>query len=329
MSRNESALVRDLPDEESYTYVHRAFLQSFFTHGVMTVDELKPVLAALMTAHDPGRPFPVGDVTQSGFITPIIQTINARIEPYDFEIRHSRHQQTKEITYALVNKTSDAMTQLATRFSASEIAFIRRLLDAMFETHNTRSRETMAVKQMEASQLARPRRSRQSQAASLPDDDGQTQATDSGITIGEADAVLETLVAEGFLQLSKARYYSLAPRALMELHSYLKETYNETAEDEDDEPTIRIRDCEGCREIVTFGIRCNNRECGVRWHDRCANQYYSGRSAEGKRCPQCKTVCGGNVYVGERADRVSQRNSSGGGSREQEQEEMDEDQEEE
>jgi hypothetical protein len=272
---------------------------------------------------DPDRPFTVGDVTQSAFIMPTIQTINARLEPYNFEIRHARNQQTKETTYALVNKTSDAMTQLATRFSASEIAYIRRLLDAMFETNNTPTRETMAVKQTEASQLARPRRNRQSQAASIADEEGQSQAADAGITMGEADAVLEALVADGFLQLSRAGFYSLAPRALMELHSYLKETYNDTAEDEDDEQTIRIRDCEGCKEIVTFGIRCNNRECDARWHDLCANQYYRGKSAEGKRCPQCRTVCGGNVYVGERADRVPQRNSSVG--REQEENEDEED----
>ncbi|KAH6616821.1 Nse1 non-SMC component of SMC5-6 complex-domain-containing protein [Boeremia exigua] len=323
MSRDETPLVRDVPDEEAYTHVHRVFLQSFFTHGVMTVDEIKPVLAAIMTAHNPERPFPVGDVTQSGFITPTIQTINARLEPYNFEIRHTRNQQTKETTYALVNKTSDAMTQLATRFSPSEIAFIRRLLDAMFDTNNTPTRETMAVKQMEASQLARPRRSRQSQAASLADD-AQSQA-DAGISIAEADAVLDALVADRFLQLSRAMYFSLAPRALMELHSYLKETYNEGAEDEDEEPVVRIRDCEGCREIVTFGIRCNNRECGVRWHDRCANQYYRGKSAEGKRCPKCRAVCSGNVYVGERADRVPQRNSAGGRGGDEEMEEDEED----
>ena len=96
------------------------------------------------------------------------------------------------------------MTQLATRFSASEIAYIRRLLDAMFDTNNTPTRETMAVKQTEASQLARPRRSRQSQAATLVDEDGQSQAADAGITMGEADAVLEALVADGFVQLSRA-----------------------------------------------------------------------------------------------------------------------------
>ncbi|KAF9697176.1 hypothetical protein EKO04_005022 [Ascochyta lentis] len=314
MSRDETPLVRDVPDEEAYTYVHRVFLQSFFTHGVMTVDEIKPVLAAIMTAHNPDRPFPEGDVTQQGLITPIIQTINFKLEPYDFEIRHTRDQTSKETTYALVNKTSDSLTQLATRFSAGEIAYIRRLLDAMFDTNNTPTREILAVKQMDASQLARPRRGRQSQATAPADEDASaSQAADTGITIAEADNVLDALVADQFLRLSRAKYYSLAPRALMELHSYLKETYNETPEDgDDDEPLIRIRDCEGCREIVTFGIRCNNRECGVRWHDRCANQYYRGKSSEGKKCPKCKTVCTGNVYVGERADRVQSRNSRDG-----------------
>ncbi|KAF3036217.1 hypothetical protein E8E12_007543 [Didymella heteroderae] len=312
MSRDETPLVRDLPDEEAYNHVHRVVLQSFLTHGVMTLDEFKPILAAIMTAHNPDRPFPEGDVTQSGWITPILQTINARLEPYNYEIRHGRNQQSKELTYALVNKTSDAMTQLATRFSASEIAYIRRLLDAMFETNNTSVRETMAVKQLEANNLAKPRRSRQSQAASMVEE-GESQVPDTGITIAEADLVLEELIKDGFLQLSKHGYYSLAPRALMELHSYLKETYNETAEYVEDEPTIRIRDCEGCREIVTYGIRCNNRECGVRWHDRCANQYYRNKSGDGKKCPKCRTACGGDVYVGERADRVAGRTSSGGG----------------
>ena len=263
-------------------------------------------------------------MTQQGLITPLIQTINSKLEPYTFEIRHTRNQITKETTYALVNKASDAMTQLATRFSANEIAYIRRLLDCMFETNNTHTREVMAAKEMDASQLARPRRNRQSQAASMLDDEGQSQTVDTGITITEADNVLDALLADNFLHLSRLKYYSLAPRALMELHSYLKETYNEVAEDDDDRPTIRIRDCEGCREIVTYGIRCNNRECGVRWHDKCANQYYSGRSAEVKKCPKCKTICTGNVYVGERADRVQSKNSSGGRGRTRD-EEMDED----
>ncbi|KAF1842598.1 uncharacterized protein K460DRAFT_294222 [Cucurbitaria berberidis CBS 394.84] len=318
MSRDESPVVRAVSPDEGYTWIHRAFLQAFKTHSVLTVDEMKPILAYVMTAHNPDRPWTEGDITQPQ-ITNTVQTINAKIEPYDFEIRSIRDQHTKLPTYAFVNKTSDSLTQLATKFSASEIAYIRRLLDAMFETNNTHNRETMALKHTEASQLARPRRNRQSQANGTGNtEDGETSqvAADAGISIQEADDVLDTLVNESFFQQSSAGYYSLAPRGLMELGAYLKETYNEDADDaEDGVERIRIRDCEGCRELVTYGIRCSNRECGVRWHDACANSYYRGRAREQRKCPKCETECTGDVYVGERADRAGGRSSTGGNRR--------------
>ncbi|KAI4624275.1 uncharacterized protein J4E87_005774 [Alternaria ethzedia] len=266
MSREESPFVRAPAEEEGYNGIHRAFLQAFHTHSVLTVDETKSILAHVMTAHNPERPWTAGDVTQPN-ITSTIQTINAKIEAFDYEIRSTRDQQTKESIYALVNNASDTVTQFATTFSANEIAYIRRVLDQMFETNNTNIREVMAVKHTEASQLARTsRRNRQSQANSrqsqVNGDADDTQASaDTGITIAEADQVLETLVSQAFFQKSKAGYYSLAPRALMELRAYLKETYNESAEEnEDGREIIRIRDCEGCKEIVTFGIRCNNKD---------------------------------------------------------------------
>lgn len=338
MSRSESPFVRPPAEDESYNSIHRAFLQAFQTNGVLTVDEMKPILAHIMTAHskppdsgvcshanmfgDPERPWTEGDVTQP-YLTSTIQTINARLEAFDYEIRSMRDQHSKEIMYALVNNTSDTLTQLATTFSANEIAYIRRLLDHMFETNNNGVRETMAVKHTEASQLARvPRRNRQSQVNGThtqfngETQDTQLQGADTSISIAEADMVLESLVAQGFFHKSRAGYYSLAPRALMELRAYLKETYNESAdENEDGREVIRIRDCEGCREIVTVGIRCNNRECGVRWHDVCANSYYRGRRDQERKCPRCRTECTGDVFVGERADRMSGRTSSGGRAR--------------
>ena len=327
MSRDGSPLVRDVSPDEGYTYMHRAFFQAFLTHSVMTVEEIKPVLAHVMTAHskssidfeaqstfnnqppsDPERPWTAGDVTQP-HLTSTIQTINARIEHYDFEIRSMKDQHTKLTVYALVNKTSDSLTQLATKFSASEIAYIRRLLDYMFETNNTHTREVMAIKHTEASQLARIRRARQSQ---VNGEEAESQAQDAGISIQEADEVLITLQNEGFFQKSPASYYSLAPRALMELRAYLKETYNEPASSPAaDDAVIRIRDCEGCREIVTHGVRCNDKDCGVRWHDACANSYYRNRKGGNRKCPKCGTECSGDVYVGERADKVVARSSTG------------------
>jgi len=51
MSRDNSPLVRDVSPDGGYTYMHRAFFQAFLTHSVMTVEEIKPVLAHIMTAH--------------------------------------------------------------------------------------------------------------------------------------------------------------------------------------------------------------------------------------------------------------------------------------
>ncbi|KAF2828884.1 hypothetical protein CC86DRAFT_199400 [Ophiobolus disseminans] len=305
MSREDSPLVREVSPDEGYTYMHRAFLHAFLTHSVMTVDEVKPILATVMTAKNPDRPWTAGDVT-APHITSTLQTINAKLSSYDFEIRSTKDQHTKLTLYALVNKTSDALTQLATKFSPAEIAYIRRVLDAMFETNNTHTREVMALKHTEASNLARPRRNRQSQ---INADEDATQTTDAGISIPEADLVLTSLVHSSFLQKSRAQYFSLAPRALMELRGYLKETYNDPPFSDD--PVIRIRDCEGCREIVTHGIRCNNRECGVRWHDACASSYYRGRGGGNRKCPSCDKECTGDAYVGERADKVA-RGSTGG-----------------
>lgn len=50
MPQDESPLVRDDSPDIGYTSVHRALLQAFLTYNVMTVDEMKPVLAHIITA---------------------------------------------------------------------------------------------------------------------------------------------------------------------------------------------------------------------------------------------------------------------------------------
>ncbi|KAF2865998.1 Nse1 non-SMC component of SMC5-6 complex-domain-containing protein [Massariosphaeria phaeospora] len=330
MPRESSTCAESPSDADVYNYAHRAFLQAFLSQSVMTVDEIKPVLAAVLTAHDPTRPSLEGDITQP-LITSTVQAINAKIGALDYEIRSARDQTSKTLTYALVNTTSDALTQLATSFTPDEISYVKRLLDYMFETNNTRIREIMAVSTMETTQIARPPpRSRQSQAQTQIEADGdeptQVQVRDPGLKMQEAEDVLNTLVAQGFFHCSRAGYYSLAPRALMELRAYLKETYNEPPADDDpeDEGITRIHDCEGCREIVTVGVRCSDRDCGVRWHDRCAIQYFRGPRGDTKKCPTCKTGWTGDLFVGERAANTQRRSTGGRNSRRNEEDYEDE-----
>jgi hypothetical protein len=262
----------------------------------------------------------------------MIQTINLRLTPLDYEIRSARDQRTKTLTYALVNTTSDPLTQLATTFSADEIAFVKRVLDAMFEVNNVGKKELMAVTVMQVNQLAKaPRRDRTSQIDGDGEEEGtQGEANAKSITMSDAETVLDRLVTQQFFQKSRANYYSLAPRGLMELRSFLKETYN--TENEDGEMVVRIKDCEGCREIVTEGLRCSNRQCTARWHDMCAQNFFNKQRGD-KKCSKCKVEWTGDRYVGERAAQVAQRaagssmvgGSSGAGARRSQAQDEDED----
>lgn len=73
------------------------------------------------------------------------------------------------------------------------------------------------------------------------------------LTMVQAEKMLKALVEEGWFEKSSKNFYSLSPRALMELRGWLLDTYNdpEDAEDDDEERQIRIKRCLACKEIIT------------------------------------------------------------------------------
>lgn len=301
-----------------YDNTHRAFLQVFLSRGTLTYETAKPILASILTASEPDRETQPNDITSELF-SDYITSMNTAISPFDFEIRSTLPQAPypsttdsttappNERVYALVNTTSDRITQLATSHSPDEIAFLKRLLDAMFETYNTRNAEILALTSLQALALSR------GPATSSYTQSDAPGAPTASLTKAEAERCLESLVAEGWLDLSKKSYYRLSARALMELRTWLVETYNTGGgdggsedEDEDEERVERVRFCHGCREIVIVGQRCVDLDCGVRMHDFCARNVL--RTAGGKRCPACKKGWSGEVLVGEKA---AQRRASG------------------
>lgn len=183
-----------------------------------------------------------------------IAAANTAISPFDLEIRSSlRQTQTNEQTtpervYALVNTTSDPLTQLATIYTADEIGFIKRLLDAMFETNNTRLSEAMVVSGMQATQLARV-----SSADANRRQSGTQQQTQGGaaqsLSMSQAETILQQLVEDGWLEKSRKGFYSLSPRGLMELRGWLVATYND--EHDEDRRADKIKFCAACRDIIT------------------------------------------------------------------------------
>ncbi|OJD23319.1 hypothetical protein ACJ73_05326 [Blastomyces percursus] len=297
---------------ESYNDSHRAFLQAFMARSTMTYEQAKPVLAAIFSARDNQDTLPE-DITQADFSS-YIATINTAISPFDLEIRSTRHQ-TEPTTriYALVNTTSDPLTQLATTYNANEIAFVKRVLDAMFDTYNTPRLEAMAVTSIQVAHLAKaPSASERRESAAAAAANGAPVAgAAQSLGIREADDMMKKLVEEGWFEESPRGYFTLSPRALMELRGWLVATYND---DEDDNGsgaarrTAKIKTCLACKDIITVGQRCSQRQCPGRLHDICTQNFFRRQQAE--TCPICKSQWTGDHFVGERAIIAANRPST-------------------
>jgi len=285
----------DDPAVNHYNDGNRAFVQALMARGTLTSKEAKPILAAIFTVQEGKETLPE-DVTEEDFSSYISAASHA-LSPFDYEIRSTIHQVSKERIYAIVNSTSDPMTQVATIRTADEIAFIKRVLDAMFETYNTPRQEIMGVTSMQAMKCARgDGRNRQSLNAGA-DGEEATQVVDKGLTGSQAERLMNSLVAEGWFERSKEGWFTLSARALMELKAWLVATYNDP--DAEDGDWQRIKSCAACKSIVTIGQRCPNLDCNMRLHDVCQAAFW--RTRKDKRCPKCKTEWNGNFWVGERA----------------------------
>lgn len=140
--------------------------------------------------------------------------------------------------------------QLATTYSADEIAFVKRVLDAMFDTYNTRRLEAMVITQMQAVQLAKVSSGDANRRESSTQQQSQGQGGSvQSLGMSQAEMVMKRLVDEGWFEVSRKGFYSLSPRALIELRGWLAETYNE--DNGDGGRTNKIKFCAACKDIIT------------------------------------------------------------------------------
>ncbi|KAI5463131.1 Nse1 non-SMC component of SMC5-6 complex-domain-containing protein [Mariannaea sp. PMI_226] len=280
------------PEASRYSNGNKAFLQAMLARGAITFEESRPVIAAILNADEGGNRIRPEEVTEEQFKS-YVDAASKAASMFDFEVRSIVHQTTKQRIYAIVNTTSDPQTQLATTYNPDELSFIKRILDAMFEKYNSPRAEVLAITEMQAIKFARPDRRQ-----TIVDEEAQTQTpVDKGLKHSEVEAVLESLVQGGWFERSYASYYSLSPRALLELRPWLIETYNDP--DADPEDWQRIKFCEACKEIVTVGLRCDEPECTFRLHEICEDAFW--RTRKSKKCLKCSTAWTGEKWVGERA----------------------------
>jgi hypothetical protein len=152
------------PLPAGYHDANRAFIQAFMARGTLTFREAQKLLAAIRSASNPSdAPTPAQSITMSDFEN-VLRTAREAVEPLDFDIRNTRDQVRGggERVWAFINAHSDPATQMATARSPDEVAYVKRLLDAMFDTYNTPRMEVMAVDEGQAIRVCRPAARRES-----------------------------------------------------------------------------------------------------------------------------------------------------------------------
>ncbi|KAH8162571.1 hypothetical protein CIB48_g5665 [Xylaria polymorpha] len=273
----------DLDQDEligQYNDGNRAFLQAFLARGTMTFKESQPILADIFTAQE-GQAVEPAQITQEDFDS-YVSAASAAISPFDLEIRSAMHQVRKERVYAVVNTMSDPITQLATLHSADEIAFVKRVIDAMFERYNTPRMEALCIDEMQANKLRVPPRPEENEDEVMMENGeagGQGQTAPKGLKSSEVESVMRSMVEEGCCGRGCS-------------------TRTTTPMPEEGE-WQRVKFCEACKDVVTIGQRCSERDCLVRLHDNCAEAFF--RTRRQRACAKCGRDWTGRHFVGERA----------------------------
>ncbi|KKA27643.1 hypothetical protein TD95_001247 [Thielaviopsis punctulata] len=278
-------------DFEQGPWLLPAFIQALMSRGSFTEKDAKIIIGELLAASDLSyEPEDLQEVLEN-----LVSVARQNLSRLDYDVRIALDQTSGERVYCFVNTVSDLATQLATTYNSDELAFIRRLLVAMFATYNTQRMEVMALTKQQCLRLGRAPNSTQ---ASLDEDENeppQSQVAHRSITHGDVNRIMDELVAMGWMAHSDQGFYTLATRGLSELAPWLVNTFN----DGDQVTWQRIKNCIACREILTQGQRCANVDCLVRLHDRCAVTMFA--SHREKKCSICKMPWTGKNYVGERA----------------------------
>ncbi|CAE6500391.1 unnamed protein product [Rhizoctonia solani] len=237
----------------------RLFLQAMLQRRWASEATVKMLFLKCMEATQEINPALVQPYQENEFVSDggksFVTEINQDLEKFDLRFSSSRDECTGETLWAIVNTKQDAATMLATEYNATEIQYFKLVVEQIMLAGNDAYSIPATAALREVSQLQ-----------------------GKGITKAEAEYVLSSLVAKGWLMKSKRGRYSLAPRALLELQTYLRDTYPD-----------EYAECTTCLEPVTKGVACRTNNCAARLHTHCYAVVVRAARERGVQCPTCGT----------------------------------------
>ncbi|KAF9571466.1 hypothetical protein EC968_000497 [Mortierella alpina] len=202
-----------------------------------------------------------------------ITQMNEGLNSVELEFRRSQDEVTGAPIMALTNTNGQKIAQVATGYSPTELEYFKHLLDAIIMADD----EAYCISSTAALH----------EAGNLKNTENKTVT----LTKRDAEVLLDRFVADKWFIRSAAGAYSLSMRALLELQTYLKETYED-----------QMQECTLCMEIITKGQRCQVAACAARLHHHCASQYF--KNLNNKVCPTCHTNWSDKILIG-LSDRTS------------------------
>ncbi|KAH7340847.1 Nse1 non-SMC component of SMC5-6 complex-domain-containing protein [Rhizoctonia solani] len=235
----------------------RLFLQAMLQRRWASEATVKLLFLKCMEATQEINPGLVQPYQENEFVADggrsFVTEINQDLEKFDLRFSSSRDECTGETLWAIINTKQDAATMLATEYNATEIHYFKLVVEQIMLANNEAYSIPATAALREVSQLQ-----------------------GKGMTKAEAEHVLSSFVAKGWLMKSKRGRYSLAPRALLELQTYLRDTYPD-----------EYAECTTCLEPVTKGVACRTNNCAARLHTHCYAVVVRAARERGVQCPTC------------------------------------------
>lgn len=145
---------------------------------------------------------------------------------------------------------------MATEYSPLEIAFFKAVVEQIMLAPN----ESYSISSMAALR--------------------EVSSLKGNMTKTQAEVLLSSFVARGWLVKSRRGPYSLSTRTLLELQPYLRQTYPD-----------EILECTICMEMVTRGVACYTPQCKTRLHKHCLTNYRK----RSQNCPTCNENWSSNM----------------------------------
>ncbi|KNZ74205.1 Non-structural maintenance of chromosomes element 1 like protein [Termitomyces sp. J132] len=186
--------------------VQRVFIQAILSRAIVSRNLAQILWEKSIDAVNAAKPelelrLPTGRDAWDEFVT----KINRSLDSLDLEFRHLHDENSGTQMYALVNRKGDEIAQMATEYTAAEIAFFKAIVELIMlaPRHSFSVSSTAALREVSA---IRPK---------------------TNMSKSQAEAVLGSFVAQKWLTKSKRGRYSLSTRSLLELSPYLKTTYPE------------------------------------------------------------------------------------------------------